>query len=49
MPMPLTVNCPFEREEGDGCYSGTFDENGNFVGEWCCVHYDPVNGCGCHA
>lgn len=30
--MPLNPNCPFEREEGDGCYNGTFDGAGNFTG-----------------
>lgn len=47
MPRPLKKDCPFERVEGDDCYLGLFDENGNFVGEWCCVNYDPVEGCKC--
>jgi len=45
MPRPLTPKCPFEREEGDDCFLGAFDEAGNFAGEWCCVYYDPVEGC----
>lgn len=47
MALPLTPNCPFEREEGDGCYKGYYDEQGNFVGDWCCIYHDRENGCGC--
>lgn len=45
--MPLNPNCPFEREEGDGCYNGTLDEAGNFTGEWRCIYHDPEMGCAC--
>lgn len=38
--FPVKPFCPFEREDGDGCYSGSYDANGVFTGDWCCEDYD---------
>lgn len=41
---PLEPSCPFEREDGDGCYSGSFDANNVFTGDWCCKYWDNATG-----